>query len=399
MRFEFIILIIWLTTTLSILFLKKIDLKWKASIFLCSCYGPVYALVSIGTPPILNLSLISAIFILIFWIRRVPLKFLLAFILILLISTYNYVFFDYGFVPFFKGILSLLIGFSGLILGYKLVIKKNKKLLYIFAVIYFLLAVNVLVIRNFFAPFNDLRDAGLPLIVVSFSVYLLIKGYYFKSTSILSYLFLILSRSVQISVLYSLISNFKPIRGKYGRLFIWTFSFLSIFIIFSIIYERTFNSIGADYSSGFINATFLSRLNAMSYEFNTFLDSPIIGKGLFFYDADFKAQQLNILGGLFSDSDYLAYNHMGYTSLLAQLGIAGFLMLIIIPFSIWKKFKSKCLEDKIISQTFILYLIIFAISGSPIRTDFPDQFYYYFLIGYMIACNKINLSDKIIREY
>ena len=161
-------------------------------------------------------------------------------------------------------------------------------------------------------------------------------------------------------------------------------------MIVFIIYSRTFYSIGADYSAGIIDATFLTRLNALSSEITSFIENPLIGKGLFFYDADWKEQQFGVLAGILGDEEYVAYNHIGYTSVLAQSGIVGFFLLLLLPFLAWKKFIPKSLEDKIISQTFILYLIIFLISGSPIRTDFPDQFFYYFVIGYMVASNKKN---------
>ena len=110
-----------------------------------------------------------------------------------MISTISFLIFKSGMLAYFKGILSILIGYSGAIVGYKISIY-NKKIFYSIYIIYCFLAITVLVVRHYFAPFNDLRDAGLPLITISFAVLLLVKGKYFKSLSIFSYLFLILSR-------------------------------------------------------------------------------------------------------------------------------------------------------------------------------------------------------------
>ena len=132
----------------------------------------------------------------------------------------------------------------------------------------------------------------------------------------------------------------------------------------------------------------ITRIAAIESEIESFLQSPIIGQGAFFYNSTWVDLTQNQILGIDGIYDYIAYNHIGYTSTLAQMGIIGFILLIIIPFQIWRKFKPLSVEDKLISQTFFFYLISFFISGSPIRTDFPDQFYYYFVIGYMIASNK-----------
>ena len=394
MRFEFLITIIWFLFSFIYLILNKnIDFKWGVTILLITCYGPSYALLSFGPPPSITFSMAACFLIIFLWSRKINYKIFLFLSAILLISTISFLIFKSGMLAYFKGILSILIGYSGAIVGYKISIY-NKKIFYSISIIYCFLAITVLVVRHYFAPFNDLRDAGLPLITISFAVLLLVKGKYFKSLSIFSYLFLILSRSVQITLFYSLISNLKSFQKKYGLVFISFFSIVSTIIIFNIIYNRTFSDAATDYSTG-IDATFLTRLNAINNEIDAFKQSPIIGKGLFFYDTEWKDLTSLIQEGSsnISDLDYVAYNHIGYTSILAQIGIIGFYLIIILPFFIWKKFKPRNFEERIISQTFIMYLIIFLMSGSPIRTDFPDQFYYYLLIGYMFASNSKILTN------
>ena len=389
MRYEFIISLIMILPTIGVLYFNKVDFKWSLTIFLITIYGPTYALIVIGSYGF-NLSLTVCAIIILVWLSKIDRRFILFFFLLLLVMVINFYMWDFGFKSFFKGMLSLFIGLIGAIVGYNMVLTERTKYLKILAIIFSILAIITTVVRYFYAV--DLRDAGLPLIIVAFAFSLALSSKYLASSFIFSYLFSTMTRAIQVSIFYSLLANFKSLRkriGLFSTLFIFS---LFIIIISYIFYVRTFDYIKIDDS---INLTMITRIAAIESEIESFLQSPIIGQGAFFYNSTWVDLTQNQILGIDGIYDYIAYNHIGYTSTLAQMGIIGFILLIIIPFQIWRKFKPLSVEDKLISQTFILYLISFFISGSPIRTDFPDQFYYYFFIGYMIASNKKFIINKL----
>ena len=70
----------------------------------------------------------------------------------------------FGF-KFFKGMLSF-IGLIGAIVGYNMVLTERTNIK-ILAIIFSILAIITTVVRYFYAV--DLRDAGLPLIIVAFA--------------------------------------------------------------------------------------------------------------------------------------------------------------------------------------------------------------------------------------
>lgn len=389
MRYEFIISLVMILPTLGVLFYNKVDFRWSVTIFLITIYGPTYALILIGSYGF-NLTLLVCALIIFIWLHKIDRRFIVFFFVLLFMIVLNFYLWDFGFKSLFKGILSLFIGLSGAIVGYNMVLSERIKYLKILGLIFSILAITTIVVRYFYAV--DLRDAGLPLIIVSFAFSLALSSKYLASSFLFSYLFSTMTRAIQVSIFYSLFANFKLLRKRIGLLL--TFSLFSLFIIIIsyIFYIRTFAYAQIDDS---INLTMITRISAIQSELQTFLQSPLIGQGAFYYNSTWTDLTQNQILGIDGIYDYIAYNHIGYTSTLAQLGIIGFILLIIIPFQIWRKFKPLSFEDRLISQTFILYLISFFISGSPIRTDFADQFYYYFLIGYMLASNKKFILNKL----
>ena len=106
---------------------------------------------------------------------------------------------------------------------------------------------------------------------------------------------------------------------------------------------------------------------------------------MFFSDPIWRellADQINLIS---TTEDYIAFNHIGLTSIAAQQGI-----FIIIPIRLIFKSKNTFGINKFIKGMLIIYLFSFLVSGSPIRTDFPDMFYFMLLVSlfYNINYNK-----------
>ena len=135
--------------------------------------------------------------------------------------------------------------------------------------------------------------------------------------------------------------------------------------------------------------TLTTRLNGLLTEWEDFKSSPIVGNGIGYYMDDFDEMFSKGLDTI-SDADYIAYNHIGVISVLAQGGILLFVMLIIIPFHIIFRIRKKIFssQDYLLFACFCLYVgyfILFFISGSPIRKDYSDGILFYFIIGYIFC--------------
>ena len=110
-----------------------------------------------------------------------------------------------------------------------------------------------------------------------------------------------MTRAIQVSIFYSLLANFKSLRkriGLFSTLFIFS---LFIIIISYIFYVRTFDYIKIDDS---INLTMITRIAAIESEIESFLQSPIIGQGAFFYNSTWVDLTQNQILGIDGIYDY-----------------------------------------------------------------------------------------------
>ena len=148
--------------------------------------------------------------------------------------------------------------------------------------------------------------------------------------------------------------------------------------------QRTFSDNDSFQES--VDNSSLTRMNAVLVETKDFSESILFGKGAFYYYSEWKQMIFDVRESQLSNNDYVAYNHIGVISSLAQVGIIGTTLLILIPLVLIIRHKS--IGNNLLERTIIvggiIFLISFLISGSPIRTDFQDAFWYYFVVGYLL---------------
>lgn len=392
-RFEFYLIPIWFVISLFIL--KKFDeisLNYKLAIFLVSGYGPLYPLLSLGISPfVVNLSLFAAFIVLYLtgfkYFNFYPLLFCFCGVIILLPIVFD----QNILLSLPKAFLIFIISISGLNFGVKVSRDINSKsIIMALAMIYCLESISTILIRYFYAA--DLRDAGYPLLLVSFALYLLCIDYKYRIVGLLGlmYIIIIQTRSAQLILLISIFMGTPYLRKAYGAQKLLIAKVLIISIIVIILISRTFYDSQLDQNVNGFAASFQTRENAIQYEWNKFLESPFWGNGIFYFDTLWRELLEEVLTGN-GDDNYAAFNHVGIVSTLAQIGIFGFILVIMFPIIIYQNFKPLSHEDFWIKVALLSYFVSFLISGSPLRTDFPDQFFYMFCIGYCF--------NSLIRNY
>ena len=241
----------------------------------------------------------------------------------------------------------------------------------------------------------DMRDVGFGMLPIFLTFLILLNGPPIKAFINLiipfAYLLLSLTRSYLLDlVLVLFYARRRLIKGVFFKPLIYSLVAMAIVLIFISRASSSSNPVDEynqeQYEEIAQALTLTTRLNGLIYEWNDFINSPLYGNGIAYYEESFEAFKEEGLDTI-SDADYIAYNHVGVISVLAQGGIILFFLTLAVPFYIFFKERKKIFvdEDKIMFAClclFIGYFILFFVSGSPIRKDYTDAILYYFTIGY-----------------
>jgi hypothetical protein len=243
----------------------------------------------------------------------------------------------------------------------------------------------------------DMRDVGFGMLPI-FLIFLLLQ----KEPSIRNmlkliapfiYLLLSLTRSYLLDLVLVVIYTRKRLFGGRRSFFKPIFYGLLIIGVSIIFLSRASSSSNpvADnnqeqYEEIAEVLALTTRLNGLLEEWEDFSNKPLFGNGIAYYEEEFESFKERGLATI-TDAEYIAYNHVGVISVLAQGGIILFILTIFIPF--YTFFKNRKIlfssNDKILFSCFCLFLayfILFFVSGSPIRKDYTDAVLYYLIIGY-----------------
>lgn len=258
----------------------------------------------------------------------------------------------------------------------------------------------------------DMRDVGFGMLPIFLIFLNLLNGPSLKSTinSIIpfAYLLLSLTRSYLLDLaLVIFYARRRLIKGVFFKPLIYGFVAAGIILIFVSRASSSSNPVDDNNQEQYEEIaqilTLTTRLNGLVYEWNDFINSPIYGNGIAYYEEAFEAFKNEGLDTI-SDADYIAYNHVGVVSVLAQGGIILFFLTLVVPFFIFFKERKKIFidEDEIMFACmclFIGYFILFFVSGSPIRKDYTDAILYYFTIGYVFQLLTVtrNRSKKNLK--
>lgn len=177
--------------------------------------------------------------------------------------------------------------------------------------------------------------------------------------------------------------------NKHNFLFLVSsvFGIVALVLLMSLRFEGQSDAVGAeaDFAQ---KLSLVSRINGAVNEWDTFKASPIIGKGIAYYEKAYREKKAAEKKGVTS-IDSVAYNHVGIISVAAQGGIALFILVIGVPLYLIIKLRPVMAgaKDKIFVACFLIlvcYVITFFVSGSPVRKDYNDALLYYFVIGYLM---------------
>ena len=370
---------------------KKGRIQTSRLIPFFSCgYGPLYSLVKFQISTInaaatmATASSISIILILL-WKKFSPFVYLYLFGVIITLFVRSIIN-DLSLYEYAKTLQVFIILMAGLITGAWFRSCKFPDAFFSRFVILMTITAGLVILVRYFSV-GHVRDAGFSLFLVPVSIYallgrrklLIVSGYigFF-------YLLTIQSRTTYISILVSLFYMWPYIRERYGLKQLLLPLLVVITIIGSITMQRTFSDNDSFQES--VDNSSLTRMNAVLVETKDFSESILFGKGAFYYYSEWKQMIFDVRESQLSNNDYVAYNHIGVISSLAQVGIIGTTLLILIPLVLIIRHKS--IGNNLLERTIIvggiIFLISFLISGSPIRTDFQDAFWYYFVVGYLL---------------
>lgn len=407
MRFEYYVVLCQFLFILP-LSLRLFGARPAISSFLLCIYGPAASLVkfSLGSAvfPLGSLTALLGIMALIF-LSSIKIK-LFYYIFSLFVVSIIASYLGGGVLLIIKTLHFLLYAIFGLLLGnYVLKFDINTKTRFSKALVFNVsLSIFFLIAIRFEGVFIsktlvDMRDVGfglLPLftILLSFQNRSAVSG---LLSSLLPFVYYILSltRSYILDVAAVFFYGRNRLIKGVGFKFI---IYLAFFLILVFVFVS--RQVGSASNPGINNnteqyeevaavLTLTTRLNGLLTEWNDFLDNPIIGNGISYYGEtfeDFKSQGLDTI----SDDDYIAYNHIGIVSVLAQGGIFLFILTIIIPLYKILSIRKIIFEDPdklsfALLCLFLGYFILFFISGSPIRKDYTDGIIYYFILGYFLS--------------
>ena len=403
MRFEYYVLL----SQLALFPLAALIYGFRASIIsLVLClYGPAASLVkfSIG-PAIFPLGSIVALIGIIALIFISPInKNLFAYVLLVFLGSLLVSLLGSGISGLISALHFLLYTIFGLLLGHYLSkFDVNRRNNFIKAFIFYasMSFVILMVVRfigvNITNSLIDMRDVGFGMLPMLVIFIILLQGPSLKTLtkSAIPFIYLLssLTRSYLLDLVFVVIySRKRLIKGVFFKPIFFSILILGVSFIFlsraSSSSNPTINNNQEQYEELAQVLTLTTRLNGLLTEWDDFTKSPIYGNGIAYYEtafSEFKAQGLDTI----SDDEYIAYNHIGVISVLAQGGIILFILTLIIPcYIIFTKrkiiFKS---NDPLLFACMCLFLgffILFFVSGSPVKKDYSDGILYYFVIGYI----------------
>jgi hypothetical protein len=369
-------------------------LRYAVLAFAILAYGPAMSIIKVtGLPMGSILSLLGILSLL-----RIPLSpRLFLFLLLLLGSCFAIAVHQGTFLGLTYAIHYIIYAIFGLLLGNFISRFSHQEeelflsSLLIFGTVSFIIA---LVVRQLLSLDHVLRDVGfgvLPLFI--FLVSLAMKGPIPRLAGVgaLIFLFLGQTRSYIFALLILLFIgqlSFKIVSKEPTLL-----KKLYILLIFSGVTSMLWFIIdmrmldGIDDDSVVAILSLQTRLNGLSQELADFLASPLLGNGIGYYQT--AALEL-ISTETFSDEEYTAYNHIGYVGVLAQSGILGFIVIIIIPIQqLVRSWRSVGEGTGDLLKLFCLillgYFLLFFVSGSPMRRDYSDSIFFFIGVGYLLA--------------
>jgi hypothetical protein len=404
MRFEIYVLLGQLFIILPIL-VVAFNLRLALSSIALCIYGPAASIVKLNIgPAVLPSGSFFALIGIVFLILSSPVnKKLFIYITAIFFSSLIASFLGSGLQGIVSAAHFLLYCIFGLLLGNYIsrFSKKDKirfsKSLILCASASFL----ILIMLRFYGTYIsntlvDMRDVGFGMLPIFLIFLILLNGPSLKTiiNAIIpfAYLLLSLTRSYLLDlILVVFYARRRLIKGVFFKPLIYGIVAMSIALIFILRASSSSNPVD-DYNQEQYEEiaqvfTLTTRLNGLIYEWNDFINSPIYGNGIAYYEEAFEAFKEQGLDTI-TDADYIAYNHVGLISVLAQGGIILFFLTLVVPFFIMFKERKKIFidEDKIMFACmclFIGYFILFFVSGSPIRKDYTDAILYYFTIGYV----------------
>lgn len=392
MRFEYLIglahLIIW---SLYAVRNRLSFIEWIV-VLLITMYGPLYAQLKLG---LFNLSFAAAILLIIlttFKSNKFP-RYFLYVLPFFLVQIGLFVHEQISLTSFLKGILSLILAFSALLTGRLFARSNLERWLFLLTVSTAIVAVFTVLFRFMMA--ETMRDAGISFFILTMVLFALIKKRLSYAALLVGYLLAIQTRSLLL-ILGLIVFLARGILFRaYGKISFTIVVLLLIIFSGRIIYQRSVVS-----SSDEIElSTMVTRINAIKKEYSDFLSSPWIGKGLYYYQEEWTELQNDQISGKSGVEEYIAFNHVGILSTAAQTGLMGLVGLILLPYMLYLKTSEKVnnLNVFIIRLGLLSFLASFLASGSPLRTDFLDMFYFYFLISILYELNlKSTLSKNCL---
>ena len=251
---------------------------------------------------------------------------------------------------------------------------------------------SVIIVRMFLVDGTGVlhfRDVGFGLSPL-FAIFLVFSHNIKKISAVSSLQYIILSqtRSLIGLLMMGLYIGRKAFSSRRLRIGKILFYISCIIISISIFYTRFLSMeylIGSE-SDLISKLSLVSRLNGALVEWNNFINNPIFGNGIAYYEEEYRLQKLAEQNG--TVELLVAYNHVGILSVAAQGGIILLILLIFVPFLVFVRLKSSLINnDSRLTQCSLIllacFLISFLISGSPVVKDFSNAILYYFIIGYL----------------
>lgn len=385
-----------------------IHFKFKILALFLSLYGPLYTLLNfkIGDFP-LSFSLLTSLYTLVltfhFLKPRLATYFFFVFIVCIIPSL---LFFNPS--SLLRTLQYLLVCLSGLCFGSFLLYSRSgvRTFLLTTKITLSSLLPSLLLKYLFFIVFPSnqftIRDTGYGISVVTCALLnYRIKAQVFPFLSASLYLLVIQTRSLLVSfwVSFLLAIRSSAIRARRSLISVVCILILSSFIV---VFVRTFlegapldSASSVDLESLFLTSS-ITRVNGAFLEYQTFLSNPLFGLGPFYYFESYI--EYTQIAKVFGDQAYAAFNHFGYTACLAQTGLIGFSVIILLPLSLLlfyvlsprNRLNFACNPLSIIPMFSLpAYFILFFGSGSPLASEFQVSFYFYLNVSVLFLLSRL----------
>jgi hypothetical protein len=399
MRFEYIVLIFQLFSLGFIYF--RFNSRVAIVTLVIFTYGPAASLVKIDLGPVvLPLGIVIALCGILYTLKTSLYRPIFYYISGLILASVTIAILQFNMYIFLMTIHYLIYAVCGLMMGnfvgsrpYEVRVDIIKGLL-VFSALSLCI---VIFFRMFLVDGTGVihsRDVGFGLIPI-FIVFLSLSGNKVASLpliSSLSYIALSQTRSITGILLITFIygKNLLGFSNKnisYILLVLMIVSSVALLVVTR--YEARSLAVGSE-----LDVTSLlsleSRLNGAIIEWETFKSNPFFGEGIRYYNEanlEYKKQEKLSPSTIVA----VAYNHVGVVSVLAQGGVLLFLLTLAFPLYLVFRVKKPVWAsgDKLLISCYLIliaYLISFLISGSPVRRDYNDSIFYYFVIGYIMRC-------------